>query len=241
MHAQAPKAAEAARCAGDQGKFWEMHDQLFANQRALQVADLRRAATELGLDSGKFNTCVDSGRYAAAWKADMEAGTRLGVNATPTFFVNGRIITGAGSVQAFADVIDQELARARMAPMVPPGRAGSERDGETIVIADRDRARESRMGTLALTSVARGRSAVGRLPAWQSVSPRRRSGYARAGPFLPPGCVGFRPRGDGHQRRDRLAVGLPALRRAEFAFSLPPPLAETPAETAASKDAAARS
>ena len=121
MHAQAQKAAEAARCAGDQGKFWEMHDRLFTDQRALQVADLKRSASELGLDTAKFNTCVDSGRYAAALKADMDAGARLGVNATPTFFVNGRMITGAGSPQAFTEVIDQELARAGKMPTVTAG------------------------------------------------------------------------------------------------------------------------
>jgi YD repeat-containing protein len=112
MHAQAPKAAEAARCALDQGKFWEMHDRLFANQRALQVEDLKRMAADLGLDTAKFATCLDSGRHTATWKADMEMGRRMGVNGTPSFFVNGRMITGAGSPKAFTDIIDQELARA---------------------------------------------------------------------------------------------------------------------------------
>jgi protein-disulfide isomerase len=112
MHPQAPKAAEAARCAGEQGKFWEMHDRLFTNQRALQIPDLKRHATELGLDAASFDSCIDSGKHAASWKADMDAGRKLGVGATPTFFVNGRLLNGAMPFQAFSEVIDQELARA---------------------------------------------------------------------------------------------------------------------------------
>ena len=79
IHAEAPKAAEAAHCAADQGKFWEMHDRLFANQqRAAGGGPQAPRRTELGLDAGRFNTCVDSGRYAAAWKADMDAGAAAG-------------------------------------------------------------------------------------------------------------------------------------------------------------------
>jgi protein-disulfide isomerase len=111
MHPQAPKAAEAAACASEQGKFWEMHDKLFTNQQALQVTDLKRHAAEIGLEAGKFEACLDSGRRAADWKASLEAGRKLGVSATPTFFVNGRMLTGA-SPQALSELIEQELARA---------------------------------------------------------------------------------------------------------------------------------
>jgi protein-disulfide isomerase len=111
MHPQAPKAAEAAACANEQGKFWEMHDRLFSNQQALQVADLKRHAKEIGLETSKFDACLDSGKHAAAWRADMEAGRKLGVGSTPTFFINGRMITGAAPYQAFAEIVDQELAR----------------------------------------------------------------------------------------------------------------------------------
>lgn len=117
MHPQAPKAAEAAACANEQGKFWEMHDRLFTNQQALQVADLKRHAAELGLDGARFDTCLDSGKRAGDWKADVETGRKLGVNSTPTFFINGRMLNGAAPLQAFAEIIDQELGRAATGPV----------------------------------------------------------------------------------------------------------------------------
>jgi protein-disulfide isomerase len=110
-HKEAPKAAEAAECAGEQGRFWEMHDKLFENQSGLQVADLKRRAAEMSLDTHRFDTCLDSGRFAAAWQQDREEGQRFGVSATPTFFINGRMVRGALPLQAFEDVIDEELRR----------------------------------------------------------------------------------------------------------------------------------
>jgi protein-disulfide isomerase len=111
IHAQAPKAAEAATCADEQGKFWEMHDRLFGNQQALQVADLKKHAAELALDTSRFDQCLDSGKYAAEWKKDVDDGTRLGVTGTPAFFVNGRFLSGAQPYEAFVRVIDEELQR----------------------------------------------------------------------------------------------------------------------------------
>jgi protein-disulfide isomerase len=113
FHAQAPKAAEAASCANEQGKFWEMHDRLFANQQKLQVADLKQHAAALGLNSQTFDQCLDSGKYGSEWRQDMEDGTRAGVNGTPAFFVNGRLLSGAQPFEAFSRVIDDELARAK--------------------------------------------------------------------------------------------------------------------------------
>ena len=89
-HAEAPKAAEAAHCAGEQGKYWEMHDAMFANQRALQVPALKQAARALGLDGAKFDQCLDSGKHAANVRADYELGEKMGVNSTPTIYINGR-------------------------------------------------------------------------------------------------------------------------------------------------------
>jgi protein-disulfide isomerase len=112
IHKDAPKAAEAAACAGDQGKFWEMHDQLFQNQDKLTVPDLKRHATSLGLDAQSFSTCLDSSRHAADWKRTMALGQGYGVSGTPAFFVNGVPVFGAVPIQEFTSVIDEELTRA---------------------------------------------------------------------------------------------------------------------------------
>jgi protein-disulfide isomerase len=111
IHPQAFKAAEAAQCAREQGKFWEYHDRLFANQQALQVEALKQYAAQLGLDAGKFDACVDSAKYAERVQAQMQVGTDLGVNSTPAVFVNGRLLSGAQPYETFAQVIDEELTR----------------------------------------------------------------------------------------------------------------------------------
>lgn len=111
FHAQAEKAGEGAACAGEQGKFWEMHDLLWANTAKLQAADLKAHAATLGLDGPKFGECLDSGRYAGLVAADLEAGQGYGVSGTPAFFVNGRPLVGAQPFDAFAQVIDDELQR----------------------------------------------------------------------------------------------------------------------------------
>ncbi len=109
MHKEAGKAAEASHCAQEQGKFWEMHDVLFDNQRALQVDKLKGYATELGLDQAKFDECLDSGRYAANVDADKAAGEKVGVSGTPAFFINGQFLNGARPFESFKEVIDAEL------------------------------------------------------------------------------------------------------------------------------------
>lgn len=86
-HRNAFKAAEAAMCAGDQGKFWEMRDQLFANQSALARPLLPARASALGLRMDTFTSCLDSGRHAPQIQADVATVNRLGVRATPTFFI----------------------------------------------------------------------------------------------------------------------------------------------------------
>jgi protein-disulfide isomerase len=110
-HPQAVKAAEAAHCAGDQQKYWEMHDRLFANQQALMVPQLKEHAVALGLDMAAFNECLDSGKYGDAVNADLQYGTRIGVTSTPTMFINGRPVVGAQPYEYFQTVIDEELAR----------------------------------------------------------------------------------------------------------------------------------
>jgi len=111
MHQSAPKAAEAAHCAGDQGKYWDMHSKLFANQRALDVKSLKGYAKDLGLDQAKFDKCLDSGEKAKLVEEGYKAGGELGVTGTPAFFVNGMLLSGAQPFEAFKDLIDTELAQ----------------------------------------------------------------------------------------------------------------------------------
>jgi protein-disulfide isomerase len=112
-HQEAPKASEAAHCANDQGKYWEMHDRLFANQQALGVPALKQHAAALGLDAAKFDECLDSGKYADIVQADLEEGQKLGIQSTPTFFVNGRPVVGAQPYEYFDAVVKEELARGK--------------------------------------------------------------------------------------------------------------------------------
>jgi len=111
LHPQARRAAEAALCAQDQGKFWDYHDALFTNAPQATPDDLKRYAAQVGLDVTEFERCLSGGGHQAAVQRDMEEGTRLGVSATPFFFVNGRPLTGAQPLDGFVRVIEDELAR----------------------------------------------------------------------------------------------------------------------------------
>ena len=115
FHPQAQKAGEAAACAGEQGKFWEMHDRLWQNPGKLQVEDLKAHAQTLGLVAADFASCLDSGRFATLVENDLRAGQEYGISGTPAFFVNGRPLVGAQPLEAFQQVIDDELARASRA------------------------------------------------------------------------------------------------------------------------------
>jgi protein-disulfide isomerase len=109
FHGDAQKASEAALCAGEQGKYWEMHSKLFANQQALTVPQLKDHAKGLGLDDGKFGSCLDGGAKAKEVAASKKAGDEAGVNGTPAFFINGRLISGAQPFDRFKEIIDHEL------------------------------------------------------------------------------------------------------------------------------------
>ena len=120
MHAQARKAAEAAHCAGEQGKYWEMHDVLFQNQRALAPPQLADHARLVGLDGATFDACLSSGRHAARVDRGLADGAAAGVQGTPGFVigrttsgdvVEGTPIRGAQPVDTFRRIIDQMLAQ----------------------------------------------------------------------------------------------------------------------------------
>ncbi|MEK6625178.1 MAG: DsbA family protein [Bdellovibrionota bacterium] len=113
FHKQAMPAALAGLCANEQGtdKFWKMHDKMFGDQSKLEIADLKATAKSIGLDTKKFDDCLDTSKYEAAITKDMEQGQIIEVKSTPTFFVNGRIINGAREVEFFSDLIDEQLAK----------------------------------------------------------------------------------------------------------------------------------
>lgn len=113
FHNHAQKAAEAGLCANEQGvkKFWSLHDKMFADQTKLDKAGLVQSAKSLGLDTGKFSKCLDSGKFADKIKADMKDGQNAGVKSTPTFFVNGKMVNGAQPVEIFSELIDADLAK----------------------------------------------------------------------------------------------------------------------------------
>jgi protein-disulfide isomerase len=113
IHPQAFKAGEAAHCAGEQGKYWEYHDRLFAKQQELQPADLKKHAADLGLEPAKFDACLDASKYGERVRNGVAQGTRLGVNSTPTIYINGRMLSGAQPYETFVAVIDEELSRAK--------------------------------------------------------------------------------------------------------------------------------
>ena len=114
IHPQAPKAAEAARCAGDQEAYWAMHDMLFQNQQqwsgqATAVEIFKGFAGQLGLDQATFDQCLDSDKHAAAVEANLQQGAGFGVRGTPGFFVNRVPLPGAYPIEAFQQLIQQAL------------------------------------------------------------------------------------------------------------------------------------
>ncbi len=123
MHPLAARAAEAARCAGEQGEFWQFHDALFQNKK-LQIPDLKQEARDLKLDGARFDQCLDSGEQIATVKKDAQEGQRLGLLGTPSFFVNGHFMSGAIGYIKLREAVLQELsgtinAKKQSAALVP--------------------------------------------------------------------------------------------------------------------------
>lgn len=116
FHANALPAAVAATCAGQQERFWDYHDLLFKNQKALSGPDLIDYAAQLELDSASFKSCINDEATVALVAMDAEVGKSVGATATPTFYINGIVLRGAQGLEAFRAVIDQELAPVDSAP-----------------------------------------------------------------------------------------------------------------------------
>ncbi|MCB9748472.1 MAG: thioredoxin domain-containing protein [Myxococcales bacterium] len=112
FHKDALPAAKAAEAAGRQGKFWEMHDLLFANNRELTQANFERWAQQLGLDVSRFKRDMDDGKLAAGIERDQKDATQVGARGTPAFFINGRFLSGAQPFASFEKLIDEELKEA---------------------------------------------------------------------------------------------------------------------------------
>jgi protein-disulfide isomerase len=109
-HPGAVPAARAARCAGEQGRFWDYHRSLMTSPGTLDDADLKGRATTLKLDASGFAACLSSDRHEAAIEASLRQGEELGVTGTPAYFVNGRMLSGARPLESFTELIDSELA-----------------------------------------------------------------------------------------------------------------------------------
>lgn len=112
MHSHAKKAAEAAICAREQGKFWEFHDALFEGAGRLDVPQLKEDAKAIGLNTSEFDKCLDSGAESGNVQKGIDEAATLGLSGTPSFFINGHFYSGAMKYEALRDVVEQELAAA---------------------------------------------------------------------------------------------------------------------------------
>ena len=118
IHKNAFKASEAAHCAGEQGKFWEMHDRLFANQNSIELAMLAGHAQAIGVDANKFQACLDSGKYSVEIRKNIAEANKYGITGTPTFVIGLtqpndpktikvlKVIRGAQNISAFKEALD---------------------------------------------------------------------------------------------------------------------------------------
>jgi len=110
IHPEAFPSAEASMCANEQDAFWDYHDRIFENQNDLGRELYLQIATDLNLDTATFEACLNSGKFKDAIQQDMDFALNLGVQSTPTFFINGLAIVGAQPLEAFKQIIDLELA-----------------------------------------------------------------------------------------------------------------------------------
>jgi protein-disulfide isomerase len=111
FHANAMDAAIAGRCAGEQGRFWQYHDALFANQSSLSIPDLKSTAASLRLNTEKFDACLDQRKYESDVLADKAQGKRAGADGTPYFLINGNPLSGAAPFSAFEVAINRAMTQ----------------------------------------------------------------------------------------------------------------------------------
>jgi protein-disulfide isomerase len=124
MHPTAPKAAEAAHCAGAQGKYWEYHDVMFAKKQ-LDLASLKTYAGDLKLDTAAFSACLDKGQMAGLVNEQAAEAQGLALQGTPTFLINGRMVNGALSYEKLRDVIAEELSATGVQQTTTPSAAAA--------------------------------------------------------------------------------------------------------------------
>jgi protein-disulfide isomerase len=136
VHPDAPFKARLARCAAEQGKFWEVHDRLFADQRGLDAPGIGQLSRDLGLDAGALQACADSGKYAEGIRLSARSAERLGIMGTPAFVVgtlgsDGQVLTvakvlvGAPTYEGFRELLDGLLGASPAQAKVAPAKAGS--------------------------------------------------------------------------------------------------------------------
>jgi len=153
FHKDAPLAAQAALAAHEQGKFWQMHDKLFENQKALDRASLEKYAAELGLNMSKFKAALDANKFQARIDDDIKLASSVGAGGTPAFFINGKLLSGAQPFDAFKTQIDDEIKKAdellkkgvkkdqlyaelmKEANNAPPPAAGNDEDSKPANVA----------------------------------------------------------------------------------------------------------
>jgi protein-disulfide isomerase/Skp family chaperone for outer membrane proteins len=111
IHPSAQKAAEASLCANEQGKFWQLHDAMFADQKGLSVDALKSKAAALSMNAPAFAACLDSGKHAGAVRDSIVEGSKAGVDGTPALFINGRFLGGNQPYEEIEKIIEDELAR----------------------------------------------------------------------------------------------------------------------------------
>jgi protein-disulfide isomerase len=120
MHAHARKASEAAQCAGRQNKYWEFHDEMLRSKQ-LDVPQLKADAVKFGLDTKAFDSCLDGGQQSAAIQSNLDEAQRLGLTGTPSFFLNGRFISGIMKYEQLRQLVEEELKK----PATPEQRASA--------------------------------------------------------------------------------------------------------------------
>ncbi|MEZ0312631.1 MAG: DsbA family protein [Myxococcota bacterium] len=113
FHPRAMPASMSAECAREQGKFWDVYERQFTNQKALEDADLEKYAKESGVDIGRWKACYTSNKYKSRIEEEQRQMVTLGARGTPAFFINGRFLSGAQPVQAFEAIVDEELKKAK--------------------------------------------------------------------------------------------------------------------------------